>query len=709
MDQPSIYELPHAGGNHKLYAVVCDDHKQQIFQEAANLMQDALGVQQPKDLQRVDGNLDGYKYNADGDLIEDSPWPDALMEALQSIDRQAGSPPPWRLFTYVTVSVGPHSGVCAVGIGSNSKKCQRASNLALAYSAGHRACTAWIAAPVLSTSLPSSSSSRGGVALQTEAPTDTQSMSEVVLLRRPILQSMHSPIEERSSNGTDSEPQPRSTIQDWLCRDSELDIAKQSLVAFRKQNETLAEGFTNSIWYLLKDRLDLDKVEEQWKEVISRLQVVQEQDTWKGKPAGKDWIRGWKKGGAPYDGSPFEIGKGEKRKENHRWYMGCDLPVDTVEQPPRAVDIVKQPPRPPPTPPNQPPTAAGVDTVKQPPRPPPAPPNRPPTAPTPQTGHQAGMPSTASPPPRAAETAKQPPRPPPTPPGLPSAAAASQTGYQVVGMPSIVEFPVTPPLPSSASDSQTGSATPACPDVLPDLSGRDDAFESFTIGTLTSADTVPLGTDLDPLNHYNNLWGAKQIQHAVGKLLVQYNTSCRVLDGENIGFSYGIDFLKKPDFYDEEGVKRAVKHFSALGVECIIVTKRRGHSFGDGQQVVIAERTDDLMVLKTAHQRNAPVVSRDGFRQWKNDLRVSKELRKWASESERLQVRYSWSTGGEFMPDFELERPTLRPASSSGQAAAVACGQCGYVQRDTTVGSWCLDRGQHVWYCETCWHQWHRR
>ena len=72
---------------------------------------------------------------------------------------------------------------------------------------------------------PTSSSSRGDVAQQTESPTDTQSMSEVVLLRRPILQPMHSPIE------------------DWLCRDSELDIAKQSLVAFRKQNEpTLEHG-----------------------------------------------------------------------------------------------------------------------------------------------------------------------------------------------------------------------------------------------------------------------------------------------------------------------------------------------------------------------------------------------------------------------------------------------------------------------------------
>jgi hypothetical protein len=315
MDHPSIFELPHAGGNHKLYAVVCDDHKQQIFQEAANLMQDALGVQQPKDLQRVDGNLDGLKYNADGDLIEDSPWPDALMEALQSIDRQAGSPPPWRLFSCVTVSVGPHSGMCAVGIGSNQKKCQRASNLALAFSARHSACMAWIAAPVLSTSLPSSSSSRGGVALQTESPTDTQSMSEVVLLRKPILQPIHSPIEERRNNGTNSEPQPRSTIQDWLCRDSELDIAKQNLVAFRKCHETLDKGLSSPIYYLLKDKLDLDKVEEQWKEVILKLQVVKEQDIWKGGPQGKAWIREWEKGGPPFMGLPLCSARERRNKK----------------------------------------------------------------------------------------------------------------------------------------------------------------------------------------------------------------------------------------------------------------------------------------------------------------------------------------------------------------------------------------------------------
>jgi len=194
--------------------------------------------------------------------------------------------------------------------------------------------------------------------------------------------------------------------------------------------------------------------------------------------------------------------------------------------------------------------------------------------------------------------------------------------------------------------------------------------DRLTIGTLTSADTIPLGTDFDP-GHYNNLWLADQISDPNGKLLVQYNLCCRVIDAENLGFSYGSDVLGKRHCYDVEGVNRAVAHFQKQGVEVVVVGKRQdlGH-FGDDVTVVRAERTDDLMVLKQAHSRNCPIVSRDGFAAWKTDLRVDKELRQWLSDSADLQVRFSWGAGGHFVTDFDLPRPCVQPSSWHGTRAA---------------------------------------
>jgi len=232
-----------------------------------------------------------------------------------------------------------------------------------------------------------------------------------------------------------------------------------------------------------------------------------------------------------------------------------------------------------------------------------------------------------------------------------------------------------------------------------------DLGESLTIGTLTSADTIPLGTDLDPQNQYNNLWGASQIQDPNGKLLVQYNLSCRVIDAENVGFSFGNEVLGRPQFYDAEGVKRAVSHFLKRGIDVIIVSKRREMGqcvFGDGVQVVLAERTDDLMVLKQAQARNCPIVSRDGFAKWKNDLRVSQDLRQWLSEATDLQVRFSWGTGGEFVPDFDLPRPIVRPRRPF-------CDQCGHPQSNGISGGWAQYSGRQRWYCEDCWKKWQGR
>lgn len=235
--------------------------------------------------------------------------------------------------------------------------------------------------------------------------------------------------------------------------------------------------------------------------------------------------------------------------------------------------------------------------------------------------------------------------------------------------------------------------------------------EGLTIATLTSADTIPLGTDLDPQNQYNNLWGANQTSDPHGKLLVQYNLCCRVIDAENVGYSYAQDVLGLQGGNNfgaacAEGVKRAAEHFQKSRIEVIVVYRRKEVEqlkFGDGVQLVLAQRTDDVMVLRQAHQRNCPIVSRDGFAQWKGDLRLSADLRTWLSESQDIQVRFSWGAGGAFVPDFDLPRPVMRTTAQSRPGAL--CSDCGQAQRDNVVGRW----AHHQWYCDDCWRKWMRQ
>ena len=145
------------------------------------------------------------------------------------------------------------------------------------------------------------------------------------------------------------------------------------------------------------------------------------------------------------------------------------------------------------------------------------------------------------------------------------------------------------------------------------------AVETVTIRTLTSENTVPLGTDLDPRNAYNNLWAADKVRDPLDKIQVSCNSSCRILDGENIGYSFGQEVLGKPNMWDCEGLRRAARFFQCQGIHVIIVSKRRNAKENlptDGVDVVIAERTDDVMLLKQAYQRNCPIVSQGSFSNW---------------------------------------------------------------------------------------------
>ena len=56
-------------------------------------------------------------------------------------------------------------------------------------------------------------------------------------------------------------------------------------------------------------------------------------------------------------------------------------------------------------------------------------------------------------------------------------------------------------------------------------------------------------------------------------------------------------------------------------------------------EIFFAEKNDDVMVFNMVQDLNCPVVSRDGFRNWKKDLRLSKELRTWIEELSQMYAQ----------------------------------------------------------------------
>lgn len=203
------------------------------------------------------------------------------------------------------------------------------------------------------------------------------------------------------------------------------------------------------------------------------------------------------------------------------------------------------------------------------------------------------------------------------------------------------------------------------------LQNRD--VECLTIRSLSSEDDIPLGTDLDP-SVYANLWAARNVRDPSAKNLLQYNLSCRVLDAENIGHSYGREVLGKRQ-YCAEGVIKAVEHFRKENLEVIVVTKRQDvPHFGEGVEVVIAD-SDDVIVARQAQRRNCPIVSRDNYREHKKDCRLSQDLRKWLERSSCVQIKFSWGTRGEFVPDYDLPCPVVRATRAAADSQEASSSQ----------------------------------
>mmetsp|Transcript_91851 Transcript_91851/g.163489 ORF Transcript_91851/g.163489 Transcript_91851/m.163489 type:complete len:555 (-) Transcript_91851:275-1939(-) len=194
--------------------------------------------------------------------------------------------------------------------------------------------------------------------------------------------------------------------------------------------------------------------------------------------------------------------------------------------------------------------------------------------------------------------------------------------------------------------------------------------DALTIATLGTEDTIPMGTDLDPLNSYNNAWAASKIEDENGKILLTHDLSWRILDAENLGFTFGKRVLKKENHYSVEGVKRAVAYCLRDGCNVIVVGQREAlhrdlaaEVQGGRCQVLVADNTDDVIILKKAFEKRCPVVSRDLFRKQLGDLRIDKELQQWYKHAgSKLQVNYTFDEDGIFLPNHALPMPVLRPS-----------------------------------------------
>jgi len=233
-----------------------------------------------------------------------------------------------------------------------------------------------------------------------------------------------------------------------------------------------------------------------------------------------------------------------------------------------------------------------------------------------------------------------------------------------------------------------------------------DAVEQLTMGTLNSVDDIPLGTDLDPINDYRNDWAASRIcaGNDLSRVLLEFNLGCRVIDAENVGKRYAEE-VSKMQCWDIEGVRKALHFFTSKGIRVVAVSRRRELKSleSEGVSVVVADSTDDIMILKQAKTLNCPVVSRDAFKKWMSDPRISPDLQRWFRKASCLQVRFSWGANGEFQTDYDLPIPVLMPRvkESSGDLAAWPCQQCGLCicGEEGWIQNW---QGKWEWLCHRC-------
>eukprot|EP00933_Yihiella_yeosuensis_P048568 TRINITY_DN4483_c0_g1_i1.p1 TRINITY_DN4483_c0_g1~~TRINITY_DN4483_c0_g1_i1.p1 ORF type:complete len:677 (+),score=162.01 TRINITY_DN4483_c0_g1_i1:151-2181(+) len=202
------------------------------------------------------------------------------------------------------------------------------------------------------------------------------------------------------------------------------------------------------------------------------------------------------------------------------------------------------------------------------------------------------------------------------------------------------------------------------------LTNRQNYDDAATFRTLGAEDNIPLGTDADPQS-YNNRWAPLLINgdNVNLKALLGADLGVRILDAENIGFTYGKRVRGQEGRFDIEGVKKALDHFLQDRTMRVIVVGQREwlkerlqNYIEPGRcEVLIADNTDDKIILRKAFEKNCSIVSRDQFRNEMEDCRISRDIRQWYKEfGSRLQVMYTFDERGQFQPNHDLEVPVLR-------------------------------------------------
>lgn len=201
--------------------------------------------------------------------------------------------------------------------------------------------------------------------------------------------------------------------------------------------------------------------------------------------------------------------------------------------------------------------------------------------------------------------------------------------------------------------------------------GLEAQWEALTISSIGQEDTIPCGTDLDPAN-YNNMWAASKTKDENAKLLFTHDLGWRILDAENLGFTYGLRVLGKEKHFHIDGVRKAIAHFVQDGLRVIVIGQRQSLQQDLAAEVqtgrchvIVADSTDDVIILKKAFEKRCPVVSRDLFRKQLADCRIDPKLRSWYREKgANLQVKYTFGENGAFEPDYVLHMPILQRRSS---------------------------------------------
>ncbi|CAE7659967.1 unnamed protein product [Symbiodinium sp. CCMP2456] len=223
----------------------------------------------------------------------------------------------------------------------------------------------------------------------------------------------------------------------------------------------------------------------------------------------------------------------------------------------------------------------------------------------------------------------------------------------------ILSQPLVTEPPGSAEAQEEEQPEPHVVNGLKQQTWRQD--DAQTIRT-TGTDDIPLGTDTDPSN-YKNLWMAQRATSDYAKLAFSHDLDWRVLDAENIGFTYSQRVLGKKGF-DLAGVKLAVDYYRRQGTKLLVIGQRESLAVlkdaDAGIEVIVADKIDDAIVLKKGHEKMCPIVSRDEFRREQEDQRLDAEVRHWHKErGSKLQEKYTFDERGSFCPSFKLERPIL--------------------------------------------------